>query len=313
MVIDVHPEFGYEIACAVPYAYWLHTHGELEKVITCTGMKPFYFFCDNVEEKYTHRSIDNLTNGVQNLPNTWVHHNAMANFGKSYGELTEEEKIKANGWLDYSKWIMPNYKEQFYDASIDLPEKYIVISNRYNLEHGQTPVGYFNIECLYYMFDILTEQGYSVIYKRPKNTEFALDPNEIQNHNIQADVKDIGVITDYDLVNYFDNVYLFDDVIRTNNGTYNELQLKVYSRASGFISMGGGSSILCSCFGQPVVIYANTSGDVRPGYFDENSYFRKLSGAEIFPIIDLRDDIIKRGYHDYSKVYSTIQKVFKIN
>ena len=34
--------------------------------------------------------------------------------------------------------------------------------------------------------------------------------------------------------------------------------------------MGGGSSIFCSCFGVPVVIYVNTSSDIRPGYFDEN-------------------------------------------
>ena len=52
MIIDVKPEFGYEIACSIPYAYWLHKRGELEKVITCKGMKTFYYFCDNVEERY---------------------------------------------------------------------------------------------------------------------------------------------------------------------------------------------------------------------------------------------------------------------
>ena len=51
---------------------------------------------------------------------------------------------------------------------------------------------------------------------------------------------------------------------------------KLVRRYSGFVSMGGGSSILCSSFGKPVVIYVNTSSDIRPGYFDENSYFRKF-------------------------------------
>ena len=68
MVIDVNPEFGYEIGCSIPYAYWLHKNNRLEKVITSKGMKPFYYFCDDVEEKYEHRSIDNLNNGVQNYP-----------------------------------------------------------------------------------------------------------------------------------------------------------------------------------------------------------------------------------------------------
>ena len=75
--------------------------------------------------------------------------------------------------------------------------------------------------------------------------------------------------------------------------------------------MGGGSSILCSCFEKPVIIYVNTSGDIRPGYFDENSYFRKLSNAPIYLIIDTNDDIGKRGYRDYTGIYNTMKDVFK--
>ena len=30
MVVDVRPEFGYDLVCAAPYAYWLHKQGELE-------------------------------------------------------------------------------------------------------------------------------------------------------------------------------------------------------------------------------------------------------------------------------------------
>ena len=146
MTIDINPEFGYELACSIPYANWLKENGQEVIVVTSKGMRPFYWFCDEVVEKHTYRSIDNSTNGVQNLPNTWVHHNALANFGKDYSELTEEDKIKANGWLDYSKWSPPAYRKRYLDTSLELPENYIVISNRYNLEHGQEPIGYFDIE-----------------------------------------------------------------------------------------------------------------------------------------------------------------------
>ena len=310
MVIDVHPEFGYEIVCSIPYAYYLQQKGELEKVVTCKGMRPFYYFCDNVEERYDNRSIDNLTNGVQNLPNSWIHHNAVANFGRDYSELTEGEKTTANGWLDYSQWECPPYKDMYCDFSLDLPEKYVVISNRYNLEHGVSPLGYFDIGCLYEMFNHLTENGYSVIYKRPKNTEFARDPNELLNNDIVADVDGFGVMTDYQLVNHYDDVYLIDDFINTIGRGYNESQLNIFARSSGFISMGGGSSCFCSCFEVPVIIYVNTSGDIRPGYFDENSYFRKLSGAPIHPIIDTIDDIQKRGHRDYTNLHNKIREVF---
>jgi hypothetical protein len=310
MIIDVNPEFGYELVCSMPYAYWLHQRGELDGVITCKNMKPFYYFCDNVVEKYNHRSIDNNTNGVQNLPNTWIHHNAMAVFGKGYGDLTEDEQHQVNGVLDYTKWTPPPLLDYYFDSSIDLPNKFVVVCNRYNLEHGEQPVGFFNIQCLYEIFTYLTETGYNVIYKRPRNTEFTTDPNELQNLDIKANVEGVGVITDYQLVEMLDGVFLIDDYIDKISNNYNESQLKIFSRASGFVSMGGGNSILCSYFKKPLIIYVNTSKDIRPGYFEGDSYFKKLSQS-IYPIIDKKDDIIKRGYKDYSELYNTVKKVFK--
>ena len=311
MIVDVCPEFGYDLVCAAPYANWLHERGELEKVIVCKGMKPFYYFCDNVEERYTQRSINNHTNGVQNLPNTWIHHNAMSVMGKGYGELSPEEQIQVNGVLDYSQWTAPAYKDVYYDKNINVPEKYVVISNRYNKEHGQAPIGYFDIESLYHMFDYFTSTGYNVIYKRPTNTEFITDENEWQSEGIFANVEGHGLMSDFDLVGHFDDVHLLDDVIKDINEDYNTSQLKIFARSSGFVSMGGGSSILCSYFKVPVVIYVNTSKDIRPGYFEGDSYFHKLSNAPIYPIIDKKDDIIARGYKDYSKVYTTIKEIFK--
>ena len=311
MVLDLNPEFGYELVCAAPYAYWLKEQGEYVKIITSKGMKPFYWFCDEVEEKHNHRSVDNLTNGVQNLPNSWIHHNALANFGKDYSELSEEDKIKANGWLDYSKWTSPPLQEHFYSPDTQTPDKFIVVSNRFNLEHGQAPIGYFDIEFLYNIFDYFKSVGYNVVYKRPNNTEFVRDPNELLNNNITANVEGVGMLTDYQLTEYFDNVYLLDNLLKNISGTYNEAQLKLFSKADGFISMGGGSSILCSYFNKPVIIYVNTSGDIRPGYFDGNSYFRKLSKNQIHPVIDTLEEIKSRGYRDYTQVYDYAKTILK--
>ena len=93
MIIDLHPEFGLELALGITYAYWLHERGELEGVRTVKGMKPFYYFCDNVEEVYDHRTIDNSAAGLDELPNNWIHHCP---------------RIKSpNGVLDYSKEYKP--------------------------------------------------------------------------------------------------------------------------------------------------------------------------------------------------------------
>ena len=67
MTIDIHPEFGVELVLATPYIYWLHKNNKLDKVISCKDMKPFYYFCDNLEEKYQERTIDNQLAGLNTL------------------------------------------------------------------------------------------------------------------------------------------------------------------------------------------------------------------------------------------------------
>ena len=78
-------------------------------------------------------------------------------------------------------------------------------------------VGYFDIKCLYEIFNYLTDKGYTVIYKRPKNTEFPLDQNEMVTlHNketLSFDVDGIGNISDYNLTKWYDDVILFDDIV----------------------------------------------------------------------------------------------------
>ena len=76
--IKVNSEFASELVCVIPYAYWLHKRGELEKVITSKGMKPFYYFCDDVEERFEIRTFDINTNGLKDVPNDWIHHNSYA-------------------------------------------------------------------------------------------------------------------------------------------------------------------------------------------------------------------------------------------
>ena len=129
MIVDTHPEFGIELVLSVPYAYWLHTQNKLDKVITSKGMKPFYYFCNDVEEKYQQRTIDNAAAGLGSLPNDWLHHNATTMFGKSYNDLNEDEKNKANGVLDYKKWSPPPFKDYYKNDIFKFDKEIIVINN----------------------------------------------------------------------------------------------------------------------------------------------------------------------------------------
>ncbi len=322
MIINLRPEFGLELTLGIPYAYWLHQRGELEKVITCKGMKPFYYFCDDVEERYEERTIDNSAAGLDSLPNNWIHHNAEALFGKDMEELSDELKEKANGVLDYSNWTPPPYKKQYSNNDIKLDKPFVVVSNRYNIEHGKPPIGFFDIQCLYNIFNYFTDKGYMVVYKRPKNTEFPLDQNEMNAihlgySDIKADVDGIGLVSDYDLVNYYDDVILIDDIIdkyRDNENdvnAYNEIQLKLFSNAEGFVTMGGGSSLLCSYFEKPNVSYFTTGAEcTRVGYFSKENYYRKLSKHDFFPILDWEKNIQERGFKDYKNLLDKIKEIF---
>ena len=195
MTIDLHPEFGLELALGITYAYWLHERNELDEVRTVKGMRPFYYFCDNVKEVYDHRTIDNSAAGLDELPNNWIHHCP---------------RIKSsNGVLDYTKWSVPPYKKKYLTDKFKFDKPTIVVSNRYNLEHGKPPSGYFDIQFLYDVFNYLTEQDYNIIYKRPNNSEFPLDQNERNGlmmgfTNIVADVEGIGQITDYQLAGFYE-------------------------------------------------------------------------------------------------------------
>jgi|TARA_Y100000310_G_scaffold344374_1_gene456835 hypothetical protein len=312
--ITVNPEFGCELALAIPYAYWLHQHDKLERVVTSIGMKPFYYFCDDIEEKFSFRTVDNAAGGLNQLPNNWIHHNSSL-LGKEYGNLNDKEKRYVHGNLDYSQWSPPPYREYYSNNEYIFEKPAIVVSNKISMDHGKEPHSYFNIKTLYEIFNYLNDKGYNVIYKRPKN-EFPIDQNEAKTlqfgYDINANVSEIGLIDDFNLVSRYDNVFLIDDFYKDKNNIsgMNETQLKIFSNAKGFISIAGGNGIFCSYFGKTNVTYVTTSGELRDGYFDKNSYYRKLSGCDIVAIIDHEDEIINRGYNDYERLIQAVKENF---
>ena len=307
--MTVNCEFASELVCVIPYANWLHQNNQLERVITSKGMKPFYYFCDNVEERFDYRTFDMNQNGLFDVPNNWVHHNAEAVFNKTYSELSDDEQIEANGVLDYSEWSPPSYKEYFKSDRFDSLKPYVVVNNNYNIEFGNSITEsrrYFNIETLNEIFNHFTEKGYNVIYKRPNNTEFAPDQNEIatlQGGYEFMEITDQGVLSDYDLCGYYDNVYNLNDF---DMDDYNEFQLKCFANADGFITTNGGGGILCAYFGKPVLFYVPHGKELRGGYLTkDNSYVKKLSNADIHVVLDVGNT------NDYSKLITKMKDVFK--
>jgi len=284
LIISTNPEFGVELALVVPYAYHLHTEGKLDTVITSKSMSPFYYFCDDVREDFTHRTIDNSAAGLDTIPNNWIH---------------GIKPIDEPGVLNYDEWEVPPYREYYENEEFKFDGRPIVfITNKYNLEHGHKPYGYFDIKCLYDIFVILIEAGYEVIYKRPENTEFVIDQNEMgsvmRNLDIRSSVDGIGEISDRDLPKYFDNVHLFDDLI--DKYSYNETQMKLMANSDYFITQSGGNAILSCLWDRPVITYITQGAELRPGYFNENSYFQQISNQKCIPVFDIIGEINTNPY-----------------
>lgn len=311
MIVKTNPEFGIELALTVPYAYWLHKNNQLEKVITSRGMTPFYFFADKVIEEFQQRTIDNAAAGLGTLPNDWIH-----------GINSLEEP----GVLDYTKWEVPPFADFYKNDFYNFKRPTIFINNKYNLEHGETPYGFFDIKCLNDLFSTLDKKGYDVIYKRATNREkdFTIDQNEMNSlnagyHDIKANVEGVGIINDFQLTEYFSNVTLVDKLVEESNYDYNFTQLRIMANCSGFITVCGGNSILCSLFGKPVISYVHKGKELRPNYFGPNTYFQKLSNNNVHPAIDVIGAINSNTYHhpvnetgtnDYSKVFELTDKIF---
>ncbi len=313
--IRANPEFASELVCIIPYVYWLHTQGKLEKVVTSKDMKPFYYFCDKVEEYFDMRTLDNRNSGLEDTPNEWVHHNAESVTGKDYSELTEQQQNDVNGVLDYSEWIPPPYTEKYKTDEFKFEKPVIVVNNNYNIEYGKPiteSLRFFDIKTLYDIFSYLTENGYTVVYKRPDNTEFTLDQNEMSTLDsklsLTADVAGVGIISDYDLCEYFDGNVINMNKMKKDypQYDYNEFQLKLFSSAEGFVTTNGGGGILCSYFKKPVVMYIPHGKELRANYVtNKDSYLNKLSENNIHPILD------EGNLNNYSKVIEKIKTVFK--
>lgn len=311
MVVKTNPEFGIELALTVPYAYWLHQNNQLEGVVTSKGMSPFYYFCNNVEERFSNRTIDNAAAGLNTIPNNWIH---------------GIKPLEKPAVLNYDQWVCPPYRDYYRNEEFNYGKPLVFITNKFNMEHGETPFGYFDIQCLYEMFSYLTEKGYKVIYKRATNkeSEFAIDQNEANSlqmgfHDIVAEVQGVGLLNDFQLTKYFEDVLLMDDITANSPYSYNETQLRVMANCERFITVCGGNSILSSLFGGTVISYVHKGKELRPNYFGPESYFRKLSNANVIPVYDVIGCINKETYghpinptgkNDYTGLLKTIKENF---
>jgi hypothetical protein len=272
--VNCNAEFSIELVLAVPYAYWLHTNGLLEKTISVKDTKTLYYFSDNHEERYEFRTVNNEF-ALQGIPNTWIHHNPAVSNGRP-------------GILDFTQWQMPPFKQHYKNDIFVYDKPLFIVSNKYAQEWGHGPVNYLDIECLYHIFDYLKDK-YTIVYKRPKSSDYISDENEMAPiGDIKAIVNDVET-TDYDLARQM-GVIVFQDLLNQHpEMSFNELQFKLYANCDSYISVQGGNSHICALFGSYNLNYIVEGKELRPGYFDKETWYYKMNNCETIPVSTYTD------------------------
>lgn len=286
ITVNCKAEFSIELVLAVPYAYWLHKNNILEKTISVSDTKTLYYFSENHEETNTYRTIDNKDAGLDALPNNWIHHNPDVSDGRP-------------GILDFSKWEMPPFKQYYKNDIFKFDNPLLIISNKYSVEWGGPPVNFIDIETLYYLIDNLSEH-YTIIYKRPKNTDYIADENELAPvGDIIANVNDEN-ITDYELCKRM-GVILFRELKNEYpEMTYNEFQFKLFANCDNYISVQGGNSHICSLFGTTNINYAVKGRETHPDYFNKDTWYYKMNECNTIGVSSY-ESLISKSIELYEK------------
>ena len=251
-------EFGYELLSTLPYTYNLHLKGELSETISGYDTKCFYFFSPKHTEVECQRSWDNvLKMKGENFPNIIIHRDE----------------------LDWEFFTPPPLKSFYSDKSITFEKETVVIFNRYNNEWGNEPINYLDNKTLDTLFGLLGN-NYQIVYLN------------LNHDNRYFDHLPPLEFNDSEVLNKHKNVLTFKSLgVMYPEYTINELQCRIFSNCSKYISSNGGQLILSAYFGGENIVFSKKCNELRP---EVNSFYRWYDrlGGGLFQHVNNYDDLI---------------------
>lgn len=245
-------EFGYELISWIPYLLYLkRTYGYHLNTISRPDSDVFYYFSDN------HQTINpKLVGDMWGFPQHY--HKLQEIVGSSNiihpliinNQFAEQFAINNNTWsntdihkvLNTNSYILPNYREIADDLPFELPNKFVLINNKFQrqwFDKFNSPINFFSADELKEIRDILYAQGYSVVYNN-----FV----EATSYDEYFDYDDKGIFgsdgNSVHLSDYYNNL----DISK------NHLQLSVINQSEFAIGVQGGNVYLPSLCGKDLLI-----------------------------------------------------------
>lgn len=244
-------EFGYELIAAIPFAYWLHQHGELTGTVSNHDTECLYYFSPDHQESLQERHYKYVraarNEGI--IPNITVH---LAN-------------------LDLSRWEPPPYNDYYSNDEFDFN---LVVCNKYNYEWRKPPTNFIDVDTLNKIF--LASHDKKILYSH-MTTSFGRDDT--------VESLDLG---EFDMVAQHKHVTTIHDLAEQYKDKYslNRLQCMVYANCDNFITVQGGTSVFASYFSLKNTIFARRGNELKVGSYN---WYNLLSGSRIIVVNTMRD------------------------
>jgi hypothetical protein len=250
-------EFAFELLAVVPYAYWLHEQGRLERTVSSPDTRCLYYFSKDHREVPGPRRFVPITEYPA-------------------GEMGERrfDKLAFPACLDRSRWAPPPYAERFRDQRFAWDRPACIVCNKASSENdlGGARVNSIDTDVLVELIARLRAR-YQVVYDRPRGSDIVNDAHQR-----------VGELGDFEAIaSRFPDVFTIQALhARHPELSFNELQLRLFAGCRRFVSVVGGSAYLASWFGGVNVVYARAGWEVDCGAFA--SWFDAFSGARVIAV-----------------------------
>ncbi len=244
-------EFGYELISVLPYAYYLHTKGQLTETVSGNDTECLYYFSPK-------HKINKKIRDWHNTPKV----------------KTPNNRIHTSG-LDTRQFLPPPLKEQYKNKKYKFKKETIVIANRYNIEWNERPINYFDLDILEKLFELLQDE-YQIVYINIDGQKELYD---------NAPPMPLG---DFELLKKYPKVINIHDI--KTKLSFNTLQLKIFANCEKYITLNGGHAILAAYFGgENIIMSKYGSPQAKEISKTVNSFYRwydKFGGQRVVHVSD---------------------------
>ncbi len=249
--IEYTGEFGDEVTTFVPFAHWLKVQNQLagRRIITYRGMRPYYYFLDDVD--YAEKSSS-----------------------RHYIAEPERDWPSNNGYLITPKpWHMfPDYRARFAAQGRRFARPVLFIQNKFTVDWESGPINYLPLQALEHLFRSCADR-FQIVYSRPR--PLRRDVGYSVDHNTFCDYPDFA------LARRFDHVFILEDHCEATGEPYNLTKLEIMAKCHVFVAAHGGGANLIACFNKALILLVEREGMEYPFSYMRGHYKHYAKPAPI--------------------------------